>query len=223
MLHTSAPSAGDDGPIPVTVDDLVPHRSRRSTILIVATLCLALALTWISPPLLRPTVFGSSWGGSSVVGRGDVVFTEITLEPNAWGARLESVSGLPGATVENAWLAHRSGSDELALRPPPNRAAAEPSELGLTPGDELPAKITTGEVSLVVQWRITDCAALTAADRPTVTVRAALGYRVAEAFPQAFSLDDFAILDPDRSPSLGTATTSPNDQDGPTKLCSERR
>lgn len=180
MIGTSPSGAADDGAGPSgatgagdavgpatdpTLATLVPARSRRRGVAVVAVGVLAVAVAWVSPHLVRPGLTSDSgWGAAfapthqaltahHAVVRGWPSVTVHGVESGTAGARVLDAWLIPGG-VDVGWGVDTEFADGYA--------ALRDTDVGdRLDALELPATAMDGqEVQLVVLWELTDCAAL---------------------------------------------------------------
>lgn len=150
---------------------------------------LVLLAAWFSP-VLRPSVVGTSGGGSSTgLPTTSQVLTTTLLAPAGWPSlTVESVETVPGAVVSGAWLvpasaveSHPSTTDDLGVL---DVAAATFPSTNLDEA-QLPQRVHAGDkVQLVIAWSVTDCAVLDPTTLPVVVLRSALGQHRTEELPE---------------------------------------
>ena len=158
--------------IEASIDDptlaaLVPQRSRRRNLILVAVGVFVLLGAWGSQPMLRPS-FSSNYAGSwSALGPHHQVLTIVSLAPDSWPySDAIGIDNVDGAQVSGAWIVpDAQGRMDASVQ-----YADFPTGLAylkaLLPDadldrDALPQRLRRGTpTQLIVLWNIDSCARL---------------------------------------------------------------
>lgn len=190
---TNAPQ--DPAPDDPTVESLLPARSTRRNVALVAAGIAVLAAAWWSADVLRPSlVAGDTLSGVAFSDR-DTFVTVVQVHGRGWPwVEVVDVPGIPGATPVEVHLAPGSLADPIV--------ASEVVRLG--PGDAgtgMHGRLGPGQSgTMTILWEITDCGALTREPfkSTSVIVRSGLGLQTEETLPSwAAPADHVEILTED--------------------------
>jgi hypothetical protein len=144
-----------------TLEALVPRGSAARNVVLVLLALALLAAVWLLPPVLRPAVVTTSYGGGSVFPAESREVTLTTLEPRGWGGvTVRGVDDVPGAHVVWAWVLE-GDHVEGAVTTLAGLGAADwvAQVIGAGDQDRLPRTVAAGRpATLVVLWQVDDCA-----------------------------------------------------------------
>lgn len=175
-----------------TLSSLVPQRSLRRSVALLALAFLGAIGLWGSHGVLRPTVVSDSGGATwTALPTHDQVATVVLLDPSGWSRNLQSVTDVPGAQVAGAWLFPIDEIDLDNTLDPADYAdglayleAAFPAR-DFGESSQLPQRVPrNGPSQLLVLWNITDCATLDAGPAPQAELRTWLGTTTRQQFPE---------------------------------------
>jgi len=188
-----------------TLSTLIPQRSIRRNLLLVAVALLLLLGLWASPQALRPSVVPDSFaaGTSTVLARQHQVLTVLALAPEGWPyVGVQSVGNLPGAKVADAWVfADAVVESQVANQPDLYPTALDYLRASFPRFDfgaasRLPHRLDPGEpAQIFILWDITDCSLLTESQQPQIELTSILWIRTREQLPD-WAAPSFAIDSP---------------------------
>ncbi|NMM22029.1 MAG: hypothetical protein HHJ11_00770 [Phycicoccus sp.] len=195
-----------------TLSTLIPQRSIRRNLLLVAVALLLLVGLWVSPQVLRPSVVrdGFAAGTSTVLARQHQVLTVLGLAPEGWPyVGVQSVGNLPGAKVAGAWVfADAVVESQVANQPDlyPTALAylrASFPRFDFGAASRLPHRLDPGKpAQIFILWDITDCSLLTESQQPQIELTSILWLKTREQLPD-FAAPMFAVdapVDPPADP-----------------------
>jgi hypothetical protein len=176
-----------------TLSTLIPQRSIRRNLLLVAVALLLLLGLWASPQALRPSVVPDSFaaGTSTVLARQHQVLTTVGLAPEGWPyVGVQSAGNLPGAKVAGAWVfAGAVGESQVANQPDLYPTALDYLRASFPRFDfgapsRLPHRLDPGKpAQIFILWDITDCSLLTESQQPQIELTSILWIRTREQLP----------------------------------------
>lgn len=166
------------------LDSLTPRSSRLRMTVVALVPVLVLAVAWLSPPVLRPSLdsLGSGSASSLELEHLSQLLTTSTLTPRAWpAATLTAVEPVSGADIAAVWLLPTRTEDTFDVLPtepydPLAVLRAYYPDADVQPGGNLPQRFASGDqLDLVILWDVHSCAALEMEAQPQATIRSALG------------------------------------------------
>ena len=179
----------NDQRVDPSLDLLVPKASPARNLAFFAAALFLLVGAWISPRILRAEIRDLGSGSWAAFESTSQVLTTTRLDPESGEVTIESVSDMPGATVDGAWvLQYRTEVTEFAEELVPPLQPADPFDdiAARYPGQELSAanelpqviQSTPDDIELVILWTITDCSQLNEFASPSMVLKTAIGTTV---------------------------------------------
>lgn len=172
-----------------SLDLLVPQASPARNLVFFAVALFLLVGAWLSPRILRAEIRDLGSGSWTAFEASRQVLTTTRLDPSSGDVTIESVSDMPGAPVDGAWvLQYQTEMPEFAEELVPPLQPADPFDdiAARYPGqevssaNELPQVIqsTPDDIELVILWTITDCSQLNEFASPSIVLKTAIGTTV---------------------------------------------
>ncbi len=208
MNLTTRPASPPSGPPPDdTLEGLLPPRRRRTGAAVAVLAVLLLLVAWLSPQLLRPSIWSGNGGGAltTFTNPGPQVLTTTVTDTESWlPFTVQEVGDVPGARVVDAWLVTgaEARAAERGFGVTPATVEDYLAEVLQAPQEaRLPRRVPSGApVALLVLWEIEDCGALEQNAEPVATLRNAIGATTNDTLP-SFAAPDPGLLAAPQAPN----------------------